>query len=404
MTHSTAARTSFQLLQSVLQDAFHIPAYFFTPPYEDFNKIDRGIRAAIWTDFHVKGAGEFFPENQPAYRILIIQSNLGFYNILATFAGDSLPEFISIGPFRDNELSVGYFTRILKDSHTTPAEIQKLRHLYESMPFAQVDAVVNLTKHILESFEPAFQNVSPELMQFTDEKRTVSVNNDLLDAYSIEYSEQYRDALTAFLKHIAEGNYLLAKEALQTLVKLTQFGNHKNMKEAKAFLHTLNNCCHAALLQTSIHPLHILKQSDSLRIRIEEEISFKKLEQFPGEICRKYHLLVKNYTNPECSRLIKDVISYIQLHLEEELSLNLLADHFDKNPSVLSNAFSKDMGISLTSYIQQTRIQAAVKLFNTTDMTVSEVATAVGYQDFSYFSKLFSKHVGCSPRVYRKGK
>jgi len=86
------------------------------------------------------------------------------------------------------------------------------------------------------------------------------------------------------------------------------------------------------------------------------------------------------------------------------LSLNLLADHFDKNPSVLSNAFSKDMGISLTSYIQQTRIQAAVRLFNTTDMTVSEVATAVGYQDFSYFSKLFTKHVGCSPRVYRKGK
>ena len=404
MDHTTTAKTCFPLLQSVLQDAFHISANFFTPPYEDFNKIDRGIRAAIWTDFQEKNAAEFFPKNQAPYRILIIQSNLGFYNILATFADESLQEFISIGPFRDNELSVGYFTSILKDSHITPAEIQKLRHLYESMPFAQVDAVVNLTKHILEAFEPAFQNITPELMQFTDEKRAVSVNNELLDAYSIEYSEQYRDTFTAFLKHIAEGSYTDAKESLQSLVKLTQFGNHKNMKEAKAFLHTLNESCHAILLQTSIHPLHILKQSASLRIRIEEEVSFKKLEQLPGEICRKYHLLVKNYTNPECSRLVKDVISYIQLHLEEELSLNLLAEHFDKNPSVLSNAFSKDMGLSLTTYIQQTRIQAAVRLFNTTDMTVSEVATAVGYQDFSYFSKLFSKHIGCSPRAYRSGK
>lgn len=404
MDHTTVSGKCFHLLQSVLQDAFHIPANFFTPPYEDFNKIDRGIRAAIWTDFQAQNAAEFFRENQPAYRILIVQSNLGFYNILATFSGKSLPDFISIGPFRDNELSVGYFTRILKDSNITPAELQKIRYLYESMPFAQVDAVVNLTKHILETFEPAFQNIQPELMQFTDQKRSVSVNNELLDTYSIEYSEQYRDSLITFCKNIAEGNYTDAKEALQSLTKLTVFDNHKNMKEAKRFLHIINDCCHAALLQTSIHPLHVLKQFSSLHTRIEEEISFKKLEQLPGEICRKYHLLVKNYTNPECSRLVKDVISYIQLHLEEELSLHLLADHFDKNPSVLSNAFSKDMGLNLTTYIQKTRIQAAVRLFNTTDMTVSEVATAVGYQDFSYFSKLFSKHIGCSPRAYRSGR
>ena len=97
-------------------------------------------------------------------------------------------------------------------------------------------------------------------------------------------------------------------------------------------------------------------------------------------------------------------MDYINLHLEDELSLQQLAAHFNKNASSLSHSFTLEAGCSLTVYIQQTRIQAALKLFHTTDMSVSEVATAVGYQDFSYFSKVFSRHVGCSPRAYRTGR
>jgi len=169
-------------------------------------------------------------------------------------------------------------------------------------------------------------------------------------------------------------------------------------------LHMLNDYCHMGLMSTNIHPTYILKQALSFRSKIDGTNSRAKLEQLPNEMCRKYCLLVRNYNNQEYSRLVRDVINYIQLHLEEELSLNILAEHFGKNASVLSNAFSKETGQSLTRYIQQSRIAEAVKLFNTTELTVSEVALSVGYQDFSYFSKLFSKHVGCSPKEYKSGR
>lgn len=155
-----------------------------------------------------------------------------------------------------------------------------------------------------------------------------------------------------------------------------------------------------ALLQTSIHPFYVMRQAISVNTQIANTTSLPRLVQMPGEICHKYCLLVKNYANPEYSRLTKDVITYIQLHLEEELSLNGLATHFNKNASVLSHTFSKDTGQTLTQFIHQTRIQEAILLFNTTNMSVSEVAMAVGYQDFSYFSKVFSKNIGCSPREY----
>ena len=156
-----------------------------------------------------------------------------------------------------------------------------------------------------------------------------------------------------------------------------------------------------ALLHTDIHPLHVIKLAGSVRMKIENMTSLTKLAQTANEICHKYCLLVKNYANPDSSRLTKDVIAYIQLHLDEELSLRHLAAHFQKNASVLSNTFSKETGQTLTKFIHQTRIQEAIRLFNTTDLSVSEVAMSVGYLDFSYFSKVFSKNVGCSPREYK---
>ena len=53
--------------------------------------------------------------------------------------------------------------------------------------------------------------------------------------------------------------------------------------------------------------------------------------QMANDICRKYCLLVKNFANPKYSKLTRDVIDYIRLHLEEELSLKYLADVFEKN-------------------------------------------------------------------------
>ena len=96
------------------------------------------------------------------------------------------------------------------------------------------------------------------------------------------------------------------------------------------------------------------------------------------------------------------MINYIRLHLEENLNLALLAEHFHKNASALSAAFSREVGMPLTDYIHQERINEALRYFNSTKLSVSEVALSVGFQDFTYFSRLFKRQVGCSPREYCK--
>ena len=390
-----------QLLQDVLLDAFKVSVMLFTPPYQDIAKIDQGMRAAVWTNYSDENSKIHFSDTTQQYRIMIVKSNLGFYNILVVFDNSPKPDFISIGPFRDEELSPNYFTEILKESHIAPTDIQSMRHIYESMPLVLLDAVVNVTKHVLGIFISDFREITPEFILFSEQKRAVDVNEDFLKNYSIEYAEEYRDLLFAFLEHIKYGDTEQAKKALQSFLKKMKLTDKRSMREYKMLLHAVNDYCHLTLLYTTIHPLHTMKLSSSIRIKIENLTSLAKLEQMPNEICRKYCLLIKNYANPDCSRLTKDVISYIQIHLDEELSLVRLSSHFHKNASVLSHTFSKETGQTLTKFIHQTRMREAVRLFNSTDMSVSEVALMVGYSDFSHFSKLFSKYIGSSPREYK---
>lgn len=392
----------YELLQNILQAAFQIPALLFTPPYTDIKKIDLGLRAMVWTDYNETEQRLSFGEHFEGYRLLIIKSNLGFYNILALLEGKSQPDFISIGPFRDEELSANYFTQIIKESHLPPAKMQSLKHIYEQMAYAHPDSVVAVVKHLLSTVFPEFIELVPELIQYSEQKREIDINTELLDRYTAEHTAEYKTSLSHFLSVLKTGDILAAQDALRHFLEKARFVHDGSMREFRLMLHALNNYCHEALLTTAIHPYHIIRQMISTRTKIESLTSMVKLEQMPGEICHKYCLLVKNYANPDYSRLTKDIIDYIRLHMEEDLSLSFLADRFQRNASALSTSFRKETGTTLTKFIQQTRIKEAVRLFNTTDLSVSDVSIMVGYQDFSYFSKLFSGEVGMSPREYKR--
>lgn len=390
-----------ELLQNILQSAFRIPTILFTPPYTDIKKIDLGLRAMVWTNYNEEQQNLSFGENTAGYRLIIVKSNLGFYNILALMESKAQPDFLAIGPFRDEELSANYFTQILKDSHISPREMQSLKHIYEQMPYAHPDSVTAVVKHVLSVHYPVFSDVVPELMQYSEQKRDIDINTELLDAYTVEHAKEYRNSLFDFLKLLKTGDSPRAQQALRSFLENARFVHDNSMREYRWLLHSLNNYCHTELLTTDIHPYHIIKQMISTRTKIDSLTSMAKLEQMPGEICHKYCLLVKNHSHPDYSKLTKDVIDYIRLHLEEELTLGYLADHFNKNASALSHSFRKETGVSLTEFIRQIRIREAIRLFNTTDFSVSDVAIMVGYQDFSYFSKLFSKETGMSPREYK---
>lgn len=88
-------------------------------------------------------------------------------------------------------------------------------------------------------------------------------------------------------------------------------------------------------------------------------------------------------------------------YMEETISLNTVAAGVGMSPSYFSSIFSKEMGKTFVEYLTEIRIEKAKELLVCTSMKTSEVGYEVGYKDPHYFSYIFKKIQGCSPKEYR---
>ncbi|MDN5276704.1 MAG: two-component system, response regulator YesN [Clostridiales bacterium] len=72
------------------------------------------------------------------------------------------------------------------------------------------------------------------------------------------------------------------------------------------------------------------------------------------------------------------------------------------SPYYLSHLFKEELNITFLEYLTMVRMEEAKKLLKDTSLSIVAIASQVGYEDASYFSKVFKKYVGISPAQYRK--
>ena len=92
-------------------------------------------------------------------------------------------------------------------------------------------------------------------------------------------------------------------------------------------------------------------------------------------------------------------------HIEENYNRNITRDELENiafvNINQLSRIFKEKTGRTLHGYQMEIRITKAMELLMEGNSSISEVALAVGYDNFSYFSRLFKNRTGVSPKEYR---
>ena len=101
------------------------------------------------------------------------------------------------------------------------------------------------------------------------------------------------------------------------------------------------------------------------------------------------------------SKPVRIAQEYIGSHLNQQISLDEIAQKAFVSPSYLSTLFKEQTGENFMDYIIRQRINEAKRLLRTTGMSVSDVASSVGYADPRHFSKVFQKQVGMKPSEYR---
>ena len=95
-------------------------------------------------------------------------------------------------------------------------------------------------------------------------------------------------------------------------------------------------------------------------------------------------------------------MNYIDDHISEKITAADIARHCGVDRSLIFDIFRKNYNLSLTDYIQKTRIRRAKVLLIHSRASIAEIATSLGFGSASYFSKVFSSFCGCTPKEYKK--
>ncbi len=103
------------------------------------------------------------------------------------------------------------------------------------------------------------------------------------------------------------------------------------------------------------------------------------------------------------NRHLTAVIRYMYRNLDKNLTLSVLAEEMQLSKSYLNAVFKKYSGKAPIDFFINLKMQEACKLFKSTDMLVAEVGRSLGYEDPYYFSRIFKKVIGASPREYKEG-
>lgn len=101
--------------------------------------------------------------------------------------------------------------------------------------------------------------------------------------------------------------------------------------------------------------------------------------------------------------ILRQARDYIESNVHRpDMTLQDVAGHVALSNNHFSTVFSQEMGLTFTEYVTRVRLERAKHLLSSTSCRSVEIAAAIGYSDPHYFSYLFKKQVGLSPRDFRK--
>lgn len=102
--------------------------------------------------------------------------------------------------------------------------------------------------------------------------------------------------------------------------------------------------------------------------------------------------------------LMPSVKEYVDEHFQEQISLTVMAEKFGVSEKNIGKMFKKYTGENYTAYVNQSRIDIAVKMLSETDISIQEISEICGYRDYSYFARVFKKLTGVNATDIKRNK
>ncbi|MGD8114383.1 MAG: helix-turn-helix transcriptional regulator [Sphaerochaetaceae bacterium] len=175
----------------------------------------------------------------------------------------------------------------------------------------------------------------------------------------------------------------------------------KALRCCKNHLIALNALCRNAARQGGLQALYLHTMSNKFILMIEHAVSVTHLDEvLYGQIALDYAKAVLDFSVSSYSPMIKQIVTYLTVHLTEDVRIEDLGRMHNTHISHISRKFKKETGMSIPAYVSKQRMSLAKLYFESGEVSIKDVSSMLGFSDSNYFSKVFKRYCNQTPSEY----
>lgn len=317
-------------------------------------------------------------------------------------------KIFSIGPYLSADISEQRVLEIAENNKIPSLYLKQIEQFYASVPiiseqnriFAMLDCFAELIFGGAENFTVV--DLTPDIVGERAPLTAYNLSTEHNSIVDMQMMEQRYNYENEIIRAVSLGQTHKAEQILNNFSQLSFERRLSDpLRNMKNYCIIMNTILRKAAEQGGVHPIYINRISSDYAIKIEQLPSIAAVQSLMGEMFSGYCRLVKKYATKNYSQIVQKTVIYIESELCNDLSLSTIAKIHNVSASYLSTQFKKETGSTLTEFVNKKRIKYAMYLLKSTNLQVQTVAQHCGILDMQYFSKLFKKHTGKTPKEFR---
>ena len=212
------------------------------------------------------------------------------------------------------------------------------------------------------------------------------------------------DTEQSLLRAVRQANREQAQKLLNNLLGHVLFSSGGELSVIKTRIYELLVLISRAAIEAGANPEQTLRDNQRYLTEINRITDFDALFLWLTRVMNSLMDSIFRFKGLRHANVIHQSVQYISTHYAERLTLEDMAQRVYLSPAYFSRVFKQETGETFTAYLNRVRIDHSRALLRRKDLRLVDIALMVGFEDQSYFTKVFKKVVGISPLRYREGK
>lgn len=311
---------------------------------------------------------------------------------------------ILVGPFLMDAPDSILISDITKKYHIPTEDALELYDETSSIPVVPPARVNHISQLLFYLFSNLITDGKQELLANSQKLLQQSRINESIQRYKEEnvrtdsYPYEKEKELLAKVKL---GDVREANAILNDVLGYVLFSQGSSLDVVKTRALELCSLLSRTAIEGGAPTDNILKLNNHFLKNLQQITSMDTLCHKLQEIVETFSESMFNYIPSKNNDLIRKAMLYISEHFNTPLTLEETAAYVHLHPSYFSTLFKQLTGSSFKEYLNMVRIEESKRLLSNTEYSIINIAIAVGFEDQSYFSKVFKKYTGLTPKQFR---